>query len=50
MLNIPKLLNNVAAQLSEKYDGEIRFTNLELKKAYSQLNWKNPHVNNAISA
>ena len=37
MPNIHELNDNVALQISEKSNGQVWFSNLELKKAYSQL-------------
>ena len=37
MPNIHELVDNVAAQIANDSDGEVWFTNLDLKNAYSQL-------------
>ena len=37
MPNIHELIDNLALQLSNKYSGEVWFSNLDLKNAYSQL-------------
>ena len=37
MTNIHELVDNVAAQISDNSAGEVWFTNLDLKNAYSQL-------------
>ena len=37
MPNIHELIDNIALQLSNKDSGEVRFCNLDLKNAYSQL-------------
>ena len=37
MLNIHELIDNIALQLSSKESGEVWFSNLDLKNAYSQL-------------
>ena len=37
MPNIHELIDNVALQISEKPNGRVWFSNLDLKKAYSQL-------------
>ena len=37
MPNIHELINNVALQISEKSNGRLWFSNLDLKNAYSQL-------------
>ena len=37
MPNIHKLIDNIALQLSNKDSGEVWFSNLGLKNAYSQL-------------
>ena len=37
MLNIHELIDNIALQLSSKDSGEVWFSNLDLKNAYSQL-------------
>ena len=37
MQNIHKLIDNIALQLSNKDSGEVCFSNLDLKNAYSQL-------------
>ena len=36
MPNINELINNVALQLSESTDGQVWYSNLDLKNAYSQ--------------
>ena len=41
MPNIHELVNNVAAQISNNSAGEVWFTNLDLKNAYSQLSLDN---------
>ena len=41
MPNIHELVDNVAAQISENSAGEVSFTNLDLKNAYSQLSLDN---------
>ena len=37
MPSIHKLIDNIALQLSNKNSGEVLFSNLDLKNAYSQL-------------
>ena len=37
MLNIHEPIDNVALQISEKSDGRVWFSNLDLKNAYNQL-------------
>ena len=37
MPNIHELSNNIALQLSNKDSGEVSFSNIDLKNAYSQL-------------
>ena len=49
MPNIHKPLDKVASTLSEKPFGEVWFTKLDLKNAYSQLK-KTSRVNSVISA
>ena len=41
MPNIHELVDNVAAQISNNSAGEVWFTNLDLKNAYSQLSLDN---------
>ena len=41
MPNIHELVDNVAAQISNNSTGEVWFTNLDLKNAYSQLSLDN---------
>ena len=37
MPNIHELIDNVALQISEKFNGRVRFSSLDLKNEYSQL-------------
>ena len=37
MPNIHELVDNFAAQIASDFVGEVWFTNLDLKNAYSQL-------------
>ena len=41
MPNFHELVNNVASQISNNSAGEVWFTNLDLKNAYSQLSLDN---------
>ena len=48
MPNIHELIDNVALQVSEKSNGQVWFSNLDLKNAYSQLKGVIKRVNSVI--